>query len=229
MQSIRENVTDIDLVDQWIIVDDHTPARYHTRVKQALDWVSVPVEWIWKTTEPRGHAHSMNLLRERAQYADYVFHWEDDWKVFIPDRYVTRLIQGLQRFPHLGQILINEHYREQTHHPHYTTIEGGIPLDDHVIQHVWNPHDMRVGAFYWPHYSLRPGMQRGSLWNIVGPYDEHHAHFELEYANRYFHTHGFQTGFLKGIHAKHLGKCTWESEQSHPSAYALNNVTRFEQ
>lgn len=230
VQSIRANVTDLALVDHWLIVDDHTPSQRHATMQAALNHLRTPVTWVWKRgRDPKGHAHSMNVIRTRVLQAvprvHYVFHWEDDWHLVRPDAYVLRTIRALDARSTLGQVLINAHYQE-VGEDHDGPV---VPLDPdgNTLVHVWDPHDRRRGTMYWPHYALRPGMLRRHVWDVVGAYHEQHPHFEREYADRYFHTHGFQTGFLAGVNALHLGKKTWETESQVPSAYALNNVSRF--
>lgn len=226
--SIRENVTDIDRVTQWIIVDDNTPLEHREQMVDATAWLGDKVTWIWKGPEDRGHARSMNMLREYRNHSDYIFHWEDDWRVVVASNYVERTIDALDEYPLLGQVLINENYRERFVNPNHERIGGSAFLSPKVMIHLWNPQQTHeVGSFHWPHYALRPGMMRREVWDVVGAYNETHQHFEFEYGERYFHNHGYQTGFLVGVNSEHLGKCTWEKEEDIPSAYGLNNVSRF--
>jgi hypothetical protein len=218
VKSIKENVTDIDLVDKWIIIDDNTPKEFHQQMKEV---VPHNTQWIWKTSGQKGHAKSMNMLKkEIPNNTRFIFHWEDDWKVIVPSNYVERLVGALNENTLLGQVLINENYKE-------TKKEESKITQDNVVIHQWDPNKKEYGTFYWPHYSLRPGMMLRSVWDNVGDYNETHSHFEREYADRYFHTHGYMTGFLPGVNSIHLGKCTWEKEKNVPSAYTLNGLTRF--
>jgi len=224
VRSLHANVTDLALVDHWVVVDDHSDEEAHAHMVNVLPHA----EWIWKR-EPhtRGHAHSMNVLRERALRlnATYVFHWEDDWQVVVPRPYVGPAIRALERHVSWGQVLLNENYAE-TPHDHIT--QRAESLGDGFSMHIYDPVATQGrGAHYWPHYALRPHMLSARVWATVGVYNERHCHFEREYAERYFHQHGYQSGFFQGLHALHLGKKTWESEAEVPSAYALNGVKRF--
>ena len=229
VQSLLTNVTDISLVDHWMVVDDHTEPQYHERMKNAL--AAIPHNqqtWVWKqSAHTRGHAHSMNVLQERVALLKptYVFHWEDDWQVIVRQPYVRLAIEALDRHPTWGQVLINQDYRETD--SHVPTQQGELQSDG-FYQHVYVPHTKEgYGSWYWPHYALRPSLMWAHIWTHVGRYNESHTHFELEYAERYFHKHGYQSGFFGGLNALHLGKKTWESEAQVASAYTLNGVNRF--
>lgn len=226
VRSIRENVTDIGLVSRWLVVDDGTLEKDRPLLLEATQWLGDKITFHWKAPEAKGHARSLNWLREQTKKADFVFHWEDDWRLVEKRAYVELTVRALQIYPYLGQVLLNENYREVQDNIHH--IEGGLLLEPGLLVHHWRPHEtQKVGSFYWPHYSLRPGMLKRKVWDTVGPYNESHSHFELEYANRYFHEHGYQTAFLEGVNCVHLGKKTWEREDEVASAYSLNEVSRF--
>ena len=55
-------MTDIGLVDRWVIVDDNTPEEFHQQMRDAVAWVTPPVECVWKTESEKGHARSLNVL-----------------------------------------------------------------------------------------------------------------------------------------------------------------------
>jgi tetratricopeptide (TPR) repeat protein len=88
--------TDVDLVDQWIIVDDNSSADDRMRMQKLYPFF----KFIFKTPEERGHAKSMNMLQtavlppdNNAVSADLIFHLEDDW-LFLDHRPYMTLLQG---------------------------------------------------------------------------------------------------------------------------------------
>jgi hypothetical protein len=150
----------------------------------------------------------------------------------------------LKSEPTCGQALVNRNYAERLHDDTVRIVGGIHRMTRHEVKYVVHEHFDRekqreeydtfisrllptqASHAYWPHYSLRPGLMRASVWKQLGKYDESHRHFEMEYAHRYRDA-GFKTAFLDGIFSLHIGKLTSETEGDVSSAYKLNNTQRF--
>ncbi len=52
--------SDLDRIDRWVCIDDGSPSEDRQRMKERYPFF----EFIWKTPEQKGHAHSMNRLLE---------------------------------------------------------------------------------------------------------------------------------------------------------------------
>lgn len=189
--------------------------------------VNATIVWKW---DSKGHDKSMNLIQELTRDYQYVLHMEDDWQFLHTLPYIAESVRVLESDPRIGQVLFNQDYQEDPDDPR--DIIGSVPLMEGFRLHVWDPkHDMckkrgQISNGHWPHYSLRPSVLRRSMWTHVGTFTEGHQEFEREYGVRYMQK-GFRSVFFEGIHTLHLGKCSWETEDEHPSAYTLNGVSRF--
>lgn len=238
INSFLTNTVDLDLISRWIIVDDNSTENDRQIMKKLYPFF----EMINKSAEDKGHAKSMNLLQAKVEESncDLVFHLEDDW-IFINQKpYLTLLMDILSCEPTCGQALVNRNYAERLNDDNLRIVGGIEKLTRHEVHYVLHQHfkgaeyenhmvtleSNQVSQAWWPHYSLRPGLMRTSVWKQLGTYDEKHTHFELDYATRYTNA-GFHTAFLNGIHSLHIGKLTSEKETLIASAYTLNNTKRF--
>jgi len=241
--------TDLGRVHRRLVVDDNSSDADREQMRKLYPFF----EFILKTPEQRGHAKSMNMLRDAVcqstaapdePLADYVFHMEDDWLFLEKKPYVSLLLDVLNHEPSCGQALVNRNYAERLHDDTVRIVGGFHKSTGHEVKYVVHEHydpenekadydrvQNRTVATqgshaYWPHYSLRPGLMRTKVWQDLGPYDELHRHFEMEYAHRYRDA-GFKTAFLDGIFSLHIGKLTSEREEDVASAYTLNETKRF--
>src|SRR5687768_3654497 len=199
MDSFLLCCTDVDRIRRWICVDDDSDPRDRERMRDRYP----QFEYVWKAPDDRGHARSLNLLRDKVaeRPTEFVLHLEDDWQFVQPRPFVTDAISILRHDDRLGQVVFNPNYVESPEEPFF----GGFPVPAATGQHpayvVHEHHPMYTEAYdefvrraggrpihaYWPHYSLQPSVLRYGVWRSLGRFDEQQpsVRFEWEYAERY--------------------------------------------
>ena len=75
---------DIDFIDLWICIDNNSSESDRNIMKERYPFFT----FIYKTVETKGHAKSMNILWDTIK-TDYVFHFEDDWKIIDDFRIIN--------------------------------------------------------------------------------------------------------------------------------------------
>jgi GR25 family glycosyltransferase involved in LPS biosynthesis len=172
-----------------------------------------------------------------ATHVKYVFHLEDDWEFIRRDFYLAKATNILGADYRIGQVLLNHNYAETLQDK---DIAGGhkrmTGSGTVFIEHEYCPDDQTKNVFlqrwghyqkqcnYWPHWSLRPGLNKACVFDEVGSFTATAAHFENEYAYRYT-TQKKITVFFPDISCLHIGKLT--SEKNGLNAYALNAEKQF--
>lgn len=224
MNSFLYYCRDTDLICRWICVDDNSSEEDRLKMRELYPFF----EFVWKTEGEKGHAESMNKIMDMVD-TPYLFHMEDDWEFFTAREYIKDCLNVLQEDPLYGQCLINRNYGETMED---LNLYGGIPKQtrtniryvEHQYKQVLGKEDtLRRTNMYWPHYSLRPGMNRISTLKTIGEYSLERNHFEMEFARRYT-SQGYKTCFLDSIYCTHIGKLTTEKI---PNAYTLNGEKQF--
>lgn len=226
LNSFIQCCLDLDLIQRWICVDDNSSLEDRDQMKQLYPFF----EFIWKTPSEKGHAKSMNIICDLVK-TPYTFHMEDDWTFFHSDYYLSHCIEILNQNETYGQCLINRNYAETSDD---ISIQGGLYKECSTglryIEHVYNvkPTTDSINCEYWPHYSLRPGLSRTSIFKTIGPFSVNASHFEMDYAKRY-NQHGFKTVFLEHIYTLHTGRLTSQRhDTTKDNAYTLNEEPQFE-
>jgi GR25 family glycosyltransferase involved in LPS biosynthesis len=222
---------DLELIDEWIVVDDQSSNE--DKLKMMTDFPFI--KYIWKTKENKGHARSMNILRELVK-TPFTFHMEDDWLFFRQEKYLSTCLNIINSQEHYGQCLLNRLYTERAQ---CYDIFGGIKKNYNNTRYY--EHEFYTGnelekftiqnrnkktCAYWPHYSLRVGMMKTIVWKKVGEYNENAEHFEMEYAYRYVNN-GYVTTYLDNTNCLHIGRCTFERNSDKLNAYDLNKESQF--
>jgi hypothetical protein len=234
VRSFLNACADLELVDRFLCVDDGSSAEDRARMQALFPFF----EFVWKSAEQKGHARSMNLIRTQVA-SPWWLHLEDDWQFLARRVYVRPAIELMQENPRLGQVLFNRNYGETLAD---RDLVGGQRewSRRHRYRHVRHEHFaegsqdwrrlMATGrnCAYWPHWSLRPSLAHaGRTLHELGAFDEQAPHFELERARRYAAA-GFESAFLDGIHALHIGRLTSQRGPNAPAnAYALNDEQQF--
>ncbi len=235
---------DWNLISDFIIIDDNSSLRDRELMKEQYPFI----KFIFKTIEQKGHAKSMNmLLDEISKYpkeVKYIFHLEDDWRFFIKDYYLTKLISVLEEndfssHKSYGQCLLNKCYGEDLQT--FPTLGGGYRrytknnLRYYIHEYATGEalHNIHAqlatlgfsNCVYWPHYSLRVGITKREVFSKVGKYNENTEHFEREYAYRYIEH--YLTTYLDNLYCTHIGRRTYERDSEKINAYDLNNQAQF--
>lgn len=226
--------TDLFMIDRWVCVDDNSSEEDRAEAKRLYPFI----EFINKGPNEKGHAESCNRILKLVE-TPYLFHLEDDWKFVEKRAYLTECLEVLQANEKYGQCLINRNYTET--YKHELTV-GGFPRVTesgmkYVIQEFCNTEESkaefnrkyqsRPSCSYWPHFSLRPGLNRMSMFSEIGAFNPSASHFEMEYAYRYV-SKGYSTVFLDGMFSLHIGRLTSErGDETKLNAYDLNSEKQF--
>lgn len=228
MDSFIQNCKDIHLISRWICIDDNSSEEERKDMHERYPFF----EFVWKTSEQKGHPQSMNMILEMVD-TPYLFHMEDDWQFITSRNYISDCLQVLQEDESYGQCLINRSYAETLKDYEIIGSEYKKTKNNLIyLEHVYEPsvekfvdkYGYGLNCAYWSHYSLRPGLNRVSMFKQVGSYKTNVKHFEKEYSERYYNI-GYRTVFLERIHCIHIGKLT--NEKDKPNAYQLNNTLQF--
>jgi GR25 family glycosyltransferase involved in LPS biosynthesis/tetratricopeptide (TPR) repeat protein len=224
VNSILNCWEDIDKVDYWFCVDDHSSGEDRQKMRKLYPWI----EFVMKKTN-RGHQSSMNLIYDKLVQLKptYWIHMEDDFLFFDKMKYVTQGIRGLTEFP-MKQILFNRSYGESI--DHYRTSSHKVLNDDFAV-HVYEPNKVteEYNCYYWPHYSFRPSILDVSAVLSLGNYECKETFFERTYADRWT-ARGYTSGFFNKLTNIHIGRQTKDrANKNIPNAYILNEVSQFKE
>ena len=234
MNSFINCCTDIDLIDEWLCVDDNSSEEDRYQMNQLYPFFT----FYLKDSREKGHPRSMNIIRKSIK-TPYVFHMEDDWKFFTRTNYITKCLEVLCEQSSIGQCLINKNYSETAQDYRIlggemkTTVSGlryyiHEYCDTTQREQEWlKKHGYGNHCNYWPHYSLRPSLLKRQVLDDIGEFNENASHFELEYSHRYIKK-GYISVFLEHVYSLHIGRLT--SQRDDPNilnAYKLNNENQF--
>jgi GR25 family glycosyltransferase involved in LPS biosynthesis len=222
VNSILNCWEDIELVDYWLCVDDHSSTFEREQMREAYPWM----EFIMKEKE-KGHQSSMNIIYNQlvSLKPTYWIHMEDDFLFFDKMNYVTQGIRGLTEYP-MKQILFNRSYAESIEH-YRTCSHKKLCPDFSVHEYLPNKKCEVFNCYYWPHYSFRPSILDVSAILSLGNYDTPDTFFERTYANRWTER-GYTSGFFNKITNIHIGRQTKDrTNPDIPNAYTLNQTEQF--
>lgn len=220
MNSFLNCCLDVDLIEKFICIDDNSSSEDRAAMVKLYPFFT----FYFKSPSERGHHKSMNILRKMIK-TPLFFHCEDDWQFFIRRKYITDLTKIISAATDIGQVLVNRNYAETLAE---VRDRGSVSryIDNlHFLLHRYDNNLIKEGAghSYWPHFSLRPGLNRTEILRRVGPFLELPG-FESEYAARYTKI-GFNTCFLPAIHCLHIGKLT--SQKDGLNSYDLNQQDQW--
>ena len=237
MDSFLTNCLDIDAIDRWVCIDDGSSEEDRTSMAARYPFF----EFIWKDRETKGHARSMEMLRNEVT-SPYWLHLEDDWEFFSPDNYIERALNILDDDSSIAQVLFNRNYAEIVTE---RSIPGGELRATTVGKHPYRLHtyfergsaeyaqfsrEVANGVAnnaYWPNFSLRPSLMRTDAIKAIGVFDAEVHHFELDFAQR-FTAAGLHSAFFDTICCFTVGTPTTETGPNRtPNAYDLNGEPQF--
>ncbi len=240
MNSLINCTKDIDLIDEWLCIDDNSSEEDRALMKERYPFFT----YIFKNSEEKGHSKSMNIIRDYVIKSGYKYtlHMEDDWQAVVEMDYIKPCIQIIEENQEgVKQVVQNRQY-VQLIRPRDIDLKGGFqrylsngyryiihefyPKGSEEESQFWKRINGGYSASYWPHYSLNPSIMESEVYKCLGPYHENVKHFEMEYASRYTNA-GFKTGFFDNITRLHIGKLI--GEEGKKNAYELNELVQFAQ
>lgn len=234
MNSFLNCCIDLDLIDEWILVDDNSSEEDRKLMKEKYPFF----KFIFKDISDKGHPRSMNIIKNIVK-SPYLFHIEDDWKFFERKTYILDCLSVLNSSTQIGQCLVNKNYTELcTEHD----VKGGILCTTKTgiryYIHEFCPTEELKNEFvrkygncrssnYWAHFSFRPSLFKTSIFKDIGDFNENIEHFEREYSYRYINKN-YISAFLESIYCTHIGRLTTEiNDDKKINAYSLNNEIQF--
>lgn len=230
---------DANLISEWICVDDNSPKEERDEMMRLYPFFN----FILKGEDQKGHAKSMNIIREKAVMKhDYLFHIEDDWSFIQRKPIISSLLEIIEEKEEYKQVVVNRNYAEEAT-VEFLNLTGGFgrrtKSGKRYVEHEYYPkgsegesdfYKRNPGArssCYWPHFSLNPSLIDVSMFNNVGGFDENARHFEMEFSDRYAKL-GYKTCFLDDIYCTHIGKKNRErGDENLKNAYELNETIQF--
>lgn len=242
INSLINCTQDIDLIDEWLCVDDNSSEEDRSLMKEKYPFFT----YIFKTPEEKGHSKSMNIIRNYVIKSGYKYtlHMEDDWQSVVYMDYIKPCIQIIEESSNkvgIKQVVQNRQYVQLIRHRDID-LKGGFqlylsngyryilhefyPKGSEEETQFWKRINGGFSASYWPHYSLNPSVMDSEVYKCLGPYNENVQHFEMEYASRYTNA-GFKTAFFDNITRLHIGKLI--GEEGKKNAYELNQLVQFSQ
>ncbi len=250
--SFMKSCTDIFLIDDFVCIDDNSTEEDREKMMKLFPFF----KFILKGKQDKGHPQSLNILLEHVK-TPYIFHLEDDWKFFGKRTYITDCLDVLSNqekdskakhyCKEYGQCLLNKNYIETT--PDMFNVVGGFPKvtkngvryleheycsTEEEYNSFYNKYGRKPNSAYWPHYSLRPGLNKREIFTETDPlsdrkdvpFDTKVSHFERKYTERY--VQNYSTVFLDTICCLHTGRLTSEiNDKTKLNAYALNGEYQF--
>jgi hypothetical protein len=94
------NCCDVERIDEWICIDDNSSEEDTKKMKELYPFFT----FIFKTKEQKGHAQSMNIIRNLVK-TPYLHHMEDDFKFFCKREYVKDALEVLGHNNKIGHFL----------------------------------------------------------------------------------------------------------------------------
>lgn len=220
MNSLWEYCKDLNRVKDWYCIDDGSSA--HDLAMMKMKWPFLNI--IDKAITSKGHESSINLLPKLVSDVTYLFHLEDDW-LFTKEFYLEDLISIIDA-NNADQILCVERWGDQSkcvtyknydvmnyeyNHEHPLKPDRNKKMDIIISK---KDHCKTNGGWWWPGFSLNPGVWKTSLFKYF-PLNTITSDFEYELSLK-MNEDGVKIINTKLCH--HIG--------TEKSAYLLNNKPR---
>jgi hypothetical protein len=196
MASFFENCLDIDLIDRWILSDDHSSISDIQHIKNTY-----PMFEIYHSPS-RGQAHNLNTLFSKVE-TEWFFHCEDDWD-FIQKGHFIRELFDVAYEDHMIKNIVLRHWtgneiisKDQTFT--YNVHKYRPEINDSKI--------ILTTDSKWFGYSLNPGLQHKPTVDKLGLYRENlqiPRYFDRSAAIKYL-TLGYKRANLLTKYIEHTG------------------------
>ena len=237
INSFINTCQDLSLISKCVCVDDNSDEGDREEMQAVYPFFN----FIFKGEKQKGHAISMNIIREQSKTCEYLLHIEDDWSFLSKTPYISKALEILDEDEKYGQVVFNRNYAELAD-PEYVDLAGGFDKltkeKNRYVLHEFHPKGSEEEAefykrnpnsrssCYWPHFSLNPSVIKTNVFS-VGEFNEEAKHFEMEFAGRYVEA-GWKTCFFDDIYCSHIGRKIKEAgDPDKKNAYELNKTTQF--
>lgn len=232
MDSFLSTCTDLHLISKFICIDDNSSEEDRKNMKKRYPFIN----FVWKTSEEKGHAKSMQMLVSMVQ-TPYLLHIEDDWQFFDGKDLIRDALEVLDSNNNIGQVLFNQNYAEIPEqipvggHETFTDKHLRYFIHEHCIdtykkEAFLKNHPNKIHCNYWPHFSLRPSLIRTCIFKHIS--FENIISFEQTFAWKYIKA-GYISAFLQGIRCKHIGRLTTDKTSiTKLNAYDLIREPQFQ-
>ena len=228
MNSIINTWKDIDMIDYWFIVDDHSTSADRVKMINMYPFIKLYPK---NTLDEKGHKKSMNIIYEKIEELKpkYWIHLEDDFEFYDIDDYISKGIKCLEllKNENAKQVLFNRNYGETVKD---YNIKGHLDIiyKDFCL-HDYSPKETLhySNCKYWPNYSFRPSIIDVESILEIGNYDTDETFFEMAYAKKWT-SKGYRSAFFNKLTCLHTGRLTSQRNNKEiKNAYDLNGEDQF--
>ena len=101
VNSFINTCEDVEDIGYWLCVDDNSSEEDREKMKKNFPFF----DFYWKGKEEKGHPQSMNIIRSKIR-SPYLFHMEDDWKIYVRRPYIKDCLEVLGESEMYGQCLV---------------------------------------------------------------------------------------------------------------------------
>jgi hypothetical protein len=187
-------------IDKWIVINEYCskPKQPWTKlVNQHYPFIT----FLQKSQQDEGQAKSLNMLLNYAQPYTYWFHWEEGWE---PTKSFLNNAFNIMDTTNITQLQLSDDWIHRnvpkTCKNNYCIIEHTKDIDNHQTRmHLKTATDVHR---YWPHYSLRPSLNRVAFYKSLGKFSTDKftppLTSEHDYALRWYQKGGIVGVFKQG-------------------------------
>lgn len=188
-------------IDKWVVVNEysaHPKANWAKRMSREYPFIT----FLQKSQQDAGQAKSLNMLLPYTQPYTYWFHWEEGW---VPTRsFLEDAFRVMDTTPTITQLQLCDDWIDRngpkTCKGDYCIIHHTREIDGHQTrEQLKTAEDVHR---YWPHYSLRPSLNRVSFYKDLGEFSTQTFNppltSEHDYALRWYRKGGVVGVFKKG-------------------------------
>lgn len=199
MRSFMDACLDLDLIDRWILNDDHSDPEDVEFIRKEWPFLEIV------QAENKGQAAALNnLFHKQDIQTSWIFHSEDDWFYTRKGHFLREMLDIVQSNQRVKNVVLRQWQ------PVFVK-DGDLEYYVHVFDHYFEPEkdkreDITLNDRMWYGYSLNPGLQHLPTLRILGPYDEDimNRQFDRPVAKKYWQM-GLLRANLKESYIAHTG------------------------
>ena len=190
-------------IDKWVVINEyssHPKANWAKLMNEKYPFIT----FLQKSQQDEGQAKSLNMLLNYAQPYTYWFHWEEGWE---PTRPFLNNAFSIMDTTNITQLQLSDDWINRsgpkTCKDNYCIIQHTNDITSHQTrEHLKTAADVHR---FWPHYSLRPSLNRVAFYKSLGEFSTDKfappLTSEHDYAVRWYNNGGtigvFKQGPLK--------------------------------